>query len=389
MNIHLYNSPFLHETRILKITSSLRDLGIFSDIVILALYEPGLAETERLDQGRTVRRLRTGFDAPGKNGLSKMLRLSIWAIKILLYAIRIRRRIVCLNCHILTLLPLCVLIKAIAGCKLVYDTHELETETVNSTGVRRIIAKWVEAVLIRHADVVVVVNEAIGQWYRRTYGLQNVTVVHNAPRKSLQAAPRDLRKDLGIVGEGMLFLYLGLLERGRCIELLIDVFTSQDRSDILFVGYGEMAPLVEACGARSKHIHFLPAVAPTDIGCVAGAADIGICFLVGDCLNHRLAMPNKLFEYLASGLPILANDDVAVGAYVSDKQCGWSVPLRAERLAHFIRSIEWDEVRQKRAGAFVAAREVGWCYEERALASIYHGLGFVTRSQVTARQAVG
>ena len=389
MNIHLYNSPFQHETRILKITESLRDLDIFSDIVILALYEPGLAETERLDQGRTVRRLRTGFDAPGKNGLSKMLRLSIWAIKVLLYAIRIRRRILCINCHILTLLPLCVLIKAIAGCKLVYDTHELETETANSTGVRRIIAKWVEAVLIRHADAVVVVNEAIGQWYRRTYGLQNVTVVHNAPRKRLHATRRDLRKELEIVGEGMLFLYLGILGRDRCIELLVEVFTSQDRSDILFVGYGEMVSVVKSCAARSKRIHFLPAVAPADIGCVAGAADIGICFLVGDCLNYRLAMPNKLFEYLASGLPVLANDDIAVGAYVSDKGCGWSVPLRAERLAHFVRSLEWDEVRQKRAGAAVAAREVGWCYEERALAEMYHRLGFGATSKSTVSAALG
>ena len=75
------------------------------------------------------------------------------------------------------MLPLAVLVKLWKGCALVYDPHELETETAGLHGVRQSVARTVERCLIGFADAVCVVNRSIEAWYVARYRLKKVWVV--------------------------------------------------------------------------------------------------------------------------------------------------------------------------------------------------------------------
>ena len=92
-----------------------------------------------------------------------------------------RKSIKFINCHTLSSLPLGVLFKIFAKSKLIYDAHELETEKEGWVGLRRVIAKILERILIAYADSVIVVSDSIGKWYKNQYHLKEINVIKNVP----------------------------------------------------------------------------------------------------------------------------------------------------------------------------------------------------------------
>lgn len=81
INLHIYQSPFKNESRILRITSTLVTNGIFDKVIIVASYEKGLKEIEDLDKFRTVYRIKTVL-SPRLNSFSRYFYLIEWAFRI-------------------------------------------------------------------------------------------------------------------------------------------------------------------------------------------------------------------------------------------------------------------------------------------------------------------
>ena len=79
-------------------------------------------------------------------------------------------------------------------------------------------------------------------------------------------------------------------------------------AQLVFLGYGsEQANLEELTRdlGLSERIHFLEPVAPDEIRTTIRDARIGVTMLEDTCLNHRYALPNKLFDYVHAGVPVL------------------------------------------------------------------------------------
>ena len=217
-NLHAYPSPFTHESRMLKETKAIADAGLFEKIMIAAVWQPGLPERESLDERREVWRVRLWFGAM----FGKAVRHLEWILRVYL---KFRsQRVSTVNCHSLSVLPLGMLFKYGKRARVVYDTHELETETAVMSGLRKRLSKWVEARLIRRVDDVIVVSDSIAEWYRDTYGLKDIAVVRNFPMFSETAPPVDVKRRLGIPSDSILFIYQGVLGEGRGIDILLKVF---------------------------------------------------------------------------------------------------------------------------------------------------------------------
>ena len=216
-NVHIYQSSFRHESRILKITKSLVDAGVFSQVDILAAWEAGQATFEPIDAQRRVRRLKTRLGRRDGGKLSKLCWVAEWLLRTTIQTLRLRPT--CVNCHSLVVLPIGVVAKWLVGCRLIYDTHELETETGNCRGIRQSMLKLVERFCIRYVDETIVVGQAIANWYRDTYGLPHVHVARNVPHREtlerlrtageLSRSSSPLRKNLSIAQDELVFLYQG------------------------------------------------------------------------------------------------------------------------------------------------------------------------------------
>jgi glycosyltransferase involved in cell wall biosynthesis len=380
MNVHVYPTPFRNESRILKITRSLKEAAVFDRIRIMATWEDGLAEEEDLDGTRRVVRVRRRIGEGRGGTFWKAARTAEWSWRVL-HSLR-HEDIRCVNAHSLSVLPLCVLLKRSRGGKLIYDTHELETETAGSTGIRRFLARRVERALIHRADAVIAVNDSIASWYRRTYGLGRVWVVKNVPDRPDSAPVKTtmLREACGVGGEAVLFLYQGAMVKDRGIRRLLDVFSRLDESrHLVCMGFGEDVEMVRRVAREHPNIHYHPAVPPSDVFRYTCGADVGVHLIENTCLNHYYCLPNKIWEYLNAALPVVVSDFPEMAAVVDQCGCGWKCGPSDDEALRLLAGITRQEVRSKRERALEARGGFGWHLEERELLDAYRTLGFTGR----------
>lgn len=303
INIHLYPSPFLNESRILREACSLSRLALFDRIDLVGVGQEGVPAIE--DLHGNIRVVRIG--QRGGGGLvGKLKRTGGWSRAV--YRRYRHDEIGCVNCHSIATLPLGVLLKRATGARLVYDAHELETETNGLGGLRKVLTRLAERALIRHADHCIFVGQAIEQWYVRKYALRNVTVLYNCPpRRSVNPADY-FRKTYSIEVGTPIFLYQGFIGEGRGIRNLVDAFAGlAGRAALVVMGYGPLADWIAGEAAHRAGIHYHPAVAPERLLDYTASADFGLSVIEATSLSYDYCMPNKLFEYVMARKPVLVS----------------------------------------------------------------------------------
>ena len=377
MNVHLYPSVLKNETRILKIACSLRKHTVFNEVNLVGRYAYGLPVYEDLGNNIHLYRLAPLFVGRFEGAIGKVLRTICWYLAVLWW---IRSRSVdCLNCHSLPVLPLSVLIKWCKSCKLIYDIHELETETHATRGIRKRFAKWTERILIGRADAVCVVNRSIADWYEKSYGITRPCIVYNLPYRMTEALRPTgmLRRSIGLEStNAMLFIYQGLISPGRGIEMLIDVFAGIGGSKhLVCMGYGSLENLVLEAERAYANIHFIPAVAPDLIMKYTADADIGLSLIENTCLSYYLCAPNKLYEYAVSGLAAIVSDFPEMSGFVDTFDCGWKISPNVNTLRSLFESIDEETLNVKRQNAVRAGTQYCWENEEAELLRMYENLG--------------
>lgn len=318
INIHLYPSPFLNESRILREAGSLSKLALFDRIDLVGVGQEGLRCVENIqDDMRIVRlgRRRSG------GLIGKVAGTGGWSHAV--YQRYRKEKIACINCHSVATLPLAVMLMRSTGAKLVYDAHELETETNGLGGVRQYLTRQVERALIRHADQCIFVGRAIEQWYVRQYGLRNTTVLYNCPPRQ-QVKPTDhFRKAYSIAPDMPIFLYQGVIGEGRGLRLLVEAFSAlAGRAVLVVMGYGVLADWFAEQVARHGGIYYHPAVPPDRLLEYTAAADFGLSVIEGTSLSYDYCMPNKLFEYVMARKPVLVSPTQEQSEFVRAHEIG-------------------------------------------------------------------
>ncbi len=379
--VHAHRVSFKYDSRMFKVIHSIEKAGIFHNILVLALWRDrdDLAAQESVSKHCQIVHIKPRFTESIKNKWGKLLRLIDWYQAVLVYMKN--RDVKCVNCHSLPILPLCVLLKFIKKCRLVYEPHELETETSVSIGIRKFFARWLERILIRYTDEVCVVNDSIAHWYKEAYGLHRVWVVKNIPHRiENEPAPTGLlRHALGLSPHAQMYLYQGGLSHGRGIELLLNVFAQTNPSkQLVFMGFGQLTGLVKKFTEIYPNIHYHPAVRPKEIASYTVDADVGLSVIENVCLNHYLCLPNKFFEYMSCGVPSIVSDFPELGSVIDEFGSGWKVSPTEEKVLELINSISDEDIKRKKANALDARSKFGWDIEEKQLLELYKHLGYAS-----------
>lgn len=374
-NIHIYPSPITNESRINKVTKSIKDLNIFTEIYIIGLWQPGLPEIERVDEVRVIRRIRPFFGTLGKNKFIKTLSIIEWSFRIIFFTIN--KGIKCVNARTLSVLPICVFLKLINGANLVYDPHELETEKLGWHGFAQRLAKLTEKLLIFFVDKIVVVSPSIAEWYKVAYKKEPFIII-NAPYYKITSRKNIFREKYDIPESSIIFIYQGGLSEGRGIEFLLEVFKNVKRRDIalIFMGYGPLVNEILALSKESYNIYYHPSVKPEEVLEYVSSADVGFSLLADDCLNHSYCLPNKLFECLMAGIPIISTQLTEIKKIIDKYKVGYLLDIKNNRLNsdtlfQILNTINKNEIESLRRNIEKAKTIFTWENQEEIIKSIY------------------
>jgi glycosyltransferase involved in cell wall biosynthesis len=277
--------------------------------------------------------------------------------------------------HDLETLPLALRARQRLGGRVLYDSHELFVESSLARWEGR---RWarVERRTIGRADAVITVSDSIAQELARRYGIAQPEVVLNAPEAPGPdgGEPVDLRRELDLPADARIALYLGGIVQHRGLEQLIAA--AAERPDLAVVMLGpsadayraELDRLVAGHGVAAR-VRFLPPVAPGEIRRHAIGADVGVATIQATFLSYRYALPNKLFDYLHAGLPIVASDFPDMRALVERYDVGATCdPTSPRAVAVAIDRVTADP--RLRANALAAAQHYTWEREREKLLAL-------------------
>ncbi len=376
-NAHINMNEFTNASRVLKQVKSLTKNSVFEKITIVALGSEELAEHELISERVELCRLRL---------LTRNLpkRLFYQGIKYVEFFIRsvfllCKAKPVVINAHSLSVLPIAVFCKFFFKARIVYDAHELETETNGSKGIRKKLSKWLERKLIKYVDMTIVVSESIADWYVNEYGITRPPVILNAPNKRELKTNNHFREQLGIREDQIILLYQGGLMAGRGVHLILEAFKvrADDKVVAVFMGYGELeGDIKEASASHNNNIFFFPAVSPNLVLEYTASADFGISLIENTCLSYCYCLPNKLFEYAMAGLPVLVSNMKDMSELVSNNNMGAVISdFSAAGINRAIDDFLTQDLTAMKANAYHVACENAWEVQEQKMLVAYESIG--------------
>ena len=187
-----------------------------------------------------------------------------------------------------------------------------------------------ERAMIGEADGVSTVSEPIADVLKENYRLaERPSVFLNMPPLTQLAGTTTVREAAGLGPEVPVVLYSGTMSWARGIETIIKgIAHMPPEAHLVIVSVPlphPMIPKLEALAAEhgvADRLHFVGPVSQDELLHYLSGADVAVHPLPGGSPNHDAAMPNKLFEYLHAGLPLVVSDAKLMAEFVRDNGVG-------------------------------------------------------------------
>lgn len=239
------------------------------------------------------------------------------------------------------------LMKFVTGSPYVYDIYD---HYADSRGLGKTIRgwlDWIERSVIAHAECTILADKE-RRAQHSPIREERLLVVENVPSVSFgfvrQTAPRSETERLRIG-------YLGTLEaRHRGLEDLISVVESNGGLELEIVGSGALDSFCAAAAARCPRIIKHPPLPHEEGLTVLLGCDIMAGLYYISAPNHRFAAPNKYFEHLLLGMPLLTSKAAPPGKKVTEHDTGWAVDDNREAIAMMLNEALADRQVVKRKG---------------------------------------
>lgn len=286
-----------------------------------------------------------------------------------------------------TLLPN-FLAARIRGKQLVYDTHEFYTEVPELVQRPRVRAVWlaIERWIFPKLKTVITVNQSIADAYKERYTAlrrpqRSIHVVRNIPM--LRAlGPLPSREELKLPADKRILVLQGAgINVDRGAEEAVLAMRGLPDCLLLVIGGGDAWPLLERMvkeHALADHVRLLGKMPYKRMMDYTRNADLGLTLDKDTNLNYRFSLPNKLFDYLHAGIPVLATDLPEVAAIVREGECGLVLShATPEAIVQAVNGLfsNRDRYATLRKNATFAARKLDGAQEAAKLSSILEGLG--------------
>jgi glycosyltransferase involved in cell wall biosynthesis len=266
------------------------------------------------------------------------------------------------------------------GANLVYDSHELfcEVPELQSNPKKKKIWKRLERWIFPKLKNIFTVNDSIAKIYSDEYNV-DVKVVRNIPLLSNQTNFKKISKqDLGIPTDKKIIVLQGAgINVDRGAEEAVEAMQFVNNAVLLIIGSGDVIDVLKQMVLNLKltaKVIFIGKVPFEKLLQFTHHSDLGLTLDKDTNINYKYSLPNKLFDYIHAGVPVLASNLVEIKNIITRYSIGDCIDNHqsqhiADKINHILKDEETLQLWKKNTK--IASEKLNWENEEQALVAVY------------------
>jgi glycosyltransferase involved in cell wall biosynthesis len=285
-----------------------------------------------------------------------------------------------IHCHDLDTLPIGIRLKKLRKIPLIYDAHEIWGYMVSFD-----IPWWkryinLEKRLVKEADIMITVDEPLQEYFAEFFGRADedaklsskpIYIIKNCKEFNEVAYQPPTEKIFTMV-------YAGTLGASREILELMDAVRETDNIKFIIAGSGNKKYVrkVKKHCSQNNNVKYLGRISQEEVIALTKRCHVGVCLLGKGTLSNKMALPNKVFEAMVSGRPLITTKGLYYSDFAHEK--GFGIPVGSvDECIEAIKILMADPKKYEQYGvkALEAALEYNWANEKEKLVEIYRSLG--------------
>lgn len=290
--------------------------------------------------------------------------------------------------HDLPQLPAAALAACYHKSFLVYDSHEIFPESIGQNKILTDELSKIDKLLANRVDRFITVNESLADYFKEKYGVKRPDVILNCPAIHKTSFPikktNIIRENLNIPNSKKILLFQGNLYRvTRNLENLVSAMGKIMSNDVVLVIMGndrgiknDLIELAQSNKTLNSKVYFHDGVPGAELLKYSASADVGVIPYSGkSTLNNYYCTPNKLFEFIAAGVPILANSLPELNRFVSDENFGINMPMdTADEITIAIDAMFSADIEEYKKNLEQKNKKLIWDIQGKKIVKIYNEL---------------
>lgn len=382
-----------HDARVLKGAASLKSVG--HDVRIFGLT-PGETEDFLLENGIPVhlehRDLSGLRERMATEGLDRNKENSIWTSfrtqgDLVFDSVRASFKPDTVHIHDHLALTAASKYKEEFSCPIVWDAHEIYEDLASIAPERAAVNTKILRENAKYVDGFITLNRSIANYYRDKYPElpQAVLVPNAADRTTRPKYDGRMHEKAGLDSDQQILLFQGGLAANRGISALLESSANLNHNwTLLFMGWGALEGEIQAVIDRNAdhatgrpRVAMIPGAPHSELLQWTSGATLGTIPYENTGLNHLYCSPNKLWEYPAAGVPILATDLPEMKGQIEKYQIGVTVPRNLEpaAISDLVNSLTRDQLQDLVENCHRYTEIENWTTFESRIQKLHEELG--------------
>lgn len=378
-----------HDARVIKEAQTLRSAG--HEVHVFGL-SPDRDEEFQLNDGIPVRLARRDVsDIPSflrRHGLDPTRENKVWASfheqgRLVFEAVRQSMVPDAIHIHDHVCLTAAEKYKTAFDAPIVWDAHEIYEELAGLEDVRRSVNPRIIRDNARFVSEFITLNASIAKVYAERYPeLPDAVLIPNAAEfTTFPTYDGRLHRAAGLDDDQWILLFQGGFAGHRGISALLEVAAElEERWSIVFMGWGkleasirERASELDDRPSNRARISVVPGAPHSELASWSAGGALGAIPYEDTGLNHRYCTPNKLWEFPASGVPILATNLPEMAQRIQGAEMGLLVSpaMNVAEISRALNVLTREDLGKLKANAEAFIQSDNWAHYEAKLLSVY------------------
>lgn len=250
---------------------------------------------------------------------------------------------------------------------LIYDIYDYYCDSHNMPRILSKIVSCFENSIVNISDVTIICTEERKVQIEKAHP-SKVVVIYNSP---------DIKEDTYIMEKEFDYVYCGTLSGSRLIKEILEEYHQHTNIKMTFAGTGQYAKLCRELDAMYKQFNYVGVIPYSKVLELEGKSKVISAIYDPSIRNHKLCAPNKFYEALALGVPIIVCKGTGIDLIVKSQHIGDVINYNADSFYQSLEKLIMDDEKSKRIGK--RAREIyekryKWKYMKEKLIKLYRDL---------------